>query len=102
MAIASHYRGHGQANANELSRNTSRRRRRGRMDRCCGHVGAQDIASIENDPDRILYCCERGSHFVLAYRLCESKKADRQRRRAARGNDSRRIEFFLRLSMLEK
>jgi hypothetical protein len=40
-----------------------------------GHVGAQDVASIENDPDRIVYCCERGSHFVLAYRLYEWKKA---------------------------
>jgi hypothetical protein len=22
-----------------------------------GHVGAQDVASIENGPDRIVYCC---------------------------------------------
>jgi hypothetical protein len=40
-----------------------------------GHVGAQDVASIEIDPDRIVYCCERGAHFVLAYRLYEWKKA---------------------------
>jgi hypothetical protein len=40
-----------------------------------GHVGAQDVASIENEPGRVVYCCERGSHFVLAYRLYEWKKA---------------------------
>jgi hypothetical protein len=34
-----------------------------------GHVGAQEVASIENEPDRIVYCCERGHHFILAYRL---------------------------------
>lgn len=40
-----------------------------------GHVGAQDVASIEADPDCIVYCCERGVHFTLAYRLYEWKKA---------------------------
>jgi hypothetical protein len=40
-----------------------------------GHVGAQGVASIENKPQRIVYCCERGAHFVLAYRLYEWKKA---------------------------
>src|SRR5258708_38914288 len=40
-----------------------------------GHVGAQDVASIENEPDRTVYCCERGPHWVLAYRLYEWKKA---------------------------
>jgi hypothetical protein len=30
---------------------------------------------IENEPDRIVYCCERGVHFTLAYRLYEWKKA---------------------------
>jgi hypothetical protein len=40
-----------------------------------GHVGAQDVASIESEPDRIVYCCERGTHFILAYRLYEWKKA---------------------------
>lgn len=40
-----------------------------------GHVGAQDVASIEIDPDRTVYCCLRGVHFTLAYRLYEWKKA---------------------------
>jgi hypothetical protein len=40
-----------------------------------GHVGAQDVASIENEPGRVVYCCERGVHFTLAYRLYEWKKA---------------------------
>jgi hypothetical protein len=40
-----------------------------------GHVGAQDVASIEHEPDRVIYCCERGHHFILAYRLYEWKKA---------------------------
>jgi hypothetical protein len=26
-----------------------------------GHVGAQDVASIEIDQDRTAYCCERGA-----------------------------------------
>ena len=39
-----------------------------------GHVGAQDVASVEIEPDRIVYCCERGVHFTLAYRLYEWKK----------------------------
>jgi hypothetical protein len=39
-----------------------------------GHVGAQDVASVEIDPDRTVYCCERGVHFTLAYRLYEWKK----------------------------
>jgi hypothetical protein len=40
-----------------------------------GPVGAQDVASIDIDPDRIVYCCSRGDHFILAYRLYEWKKA---------------------------
>jgi hypothetical protein len=40
-----------------------------------GHVGAQDVASIEIHPPRIVYCCLRGFHFTLAYRLYEWKKA---------------------------
>jgi hypothetical protein len=40
-----------------------------------GHVGAQDVASIENEPGRVIYCCKRGVHFTLAYRLYEWKKA---------------------------
>jgi hypothetical protein len=39
------------------------------------HVGAQDVASVENEPGRVIYCCEHGSHFVLAYRLYEWKKS---------------------------
>jgi hypothetical protein len=40
-----------------------------------GHVGAQDVASIEILPDRIVYCCVRGVHFPLAYWLYEWKQA---------------------------
>jgi hypothetical protein len=40
-----------------------------------GQVGAQDVASIENEPGRVVYCCERGVLFTLAYRLYEWKKA---------------------------
>lgn len=40
-----------------------------------GHVGAQDVVSIDIQPGRIVYCCERGCHFILAYRLYEWKKA---------------------------
>jgi hypothetical protein len=40
-----------------------------------GHGGAQDVASIENEPGRSVICCERGCNFVLAYRLYEWKKA---------------------------
>lgn len=40
-----------------------------------GHVGAQDVATIEVEPEHIVYCCPRGTHFVLAYRLFEWKKA---------------------------
>jgi hypothetical protein len=40
-----------------------------------GHVGAQDVALIEKEPGRVVYCCERGVHFTLAYRLYEWKKA---------------------------
>jgi hypothetical protein len=40
-----------------------------------GHVGVQDVASMENEPDRIVYCCKRGHRFVLAYRLYEWKNA---------------------------
>jgi hypothetical protein len=34
-----------------------------------GHVGAHDVARLQLDPGRIAYCCVRGAHFVLAYRL---------------------------------
>jgi hypothetical protein len=40
-----------------------------------GYVGAQDVASIENQRGRFVYCCERGVHFTLAFRLYEWKKA---------------------------
>jgi hypothetical protein len=53
-----------------------------------GHVGAQDVASIENEPGRIVYCCERGVHFI-GLSLCEWKKgviADHGDRRQARGS----------------
>jgi hypothetical protein len=38
-----------------------------------GHVGAEDVARIKADPDRVTYCCVRGVHFTLAYRLFEWK-----------------------------
>jgi hypothetical protein len=34
-----------------------------------GHVGAQDIADVDIGQSRVAYCCPRGAHFVLAYRL---------------------------------
>jgi hypothetical protein len=34
-----------------------------------GHVGAQDIAKLEAEAGHTVYCCARGAHFVLAYRL---------------------------------
>ena len=34
-----------------------------------GHVGAQDVAKIEAEAGHAVYCCPRGAHFVLAYRL---------------------------------
>lgn len=39
-----------------------------------GNVGAHDVAWVEIEPDSIVYCCERGVHFTLAYRLYEWKK----------------------------
>jgi hypothetical protein len=39
-----------------------------------GRVGAAG-RPIESEPDRIVYYCKRGSHFILAYRLYEWKKA---------------------------
>jgi hypothetical protein len=32
--------------------------------------------SIAIDPDRIVYCCERRTHFILAYRLYGWKNED--------------------------
>jgi hypothetical protein len=37
-------------------------------------VRAWDVASIEIDSDRTVCCCERGVHFMLAYRLYGWKK----------------------------
>lgn len=34
-----------------------------------GHVGAQDVAKLETEAGHTVYCCARGAHFVLAYRL---------------------------------
>jgi len=34
-----------------------------------GRIGAQDVAGVELEADCIGYCCPRGAHFVLAYRL---------------------------------
>jgi hypothetical protein len=34
-----------------------------------GHIGAHDVASMELPAGRVAYCCPRGAHFVLAYRL---------------------------------
>jgi hypothetical protein len=34
-----------------------------------GRIGAQDVACVELEAGRIGYCCPRGAHFVLAYRL---------------------------------
>lgn len=42
-----------------------------------GDVGAQDVASIENEPDRIVYCCERGAQGDGG----ERSAADRRRSR---------------------
>jgi hypothetical protein len=39
-----------------------------------GHVGAEDVVSIGTKLDRLVYCCARGVHFTLAYRLYEWKK----------------------------
>jgi hypothetical protein len=33
------------------------------------HVGAQDVAKLEAEAGHTVYCCVRGTHFVLAYRL---------------------------------
>jgi hypothetical protein len=64
-----------------------------------GQVGAQDVASIENESGRIVYCCERGVHFTLAYHLYEWKKAghrrpagDRGQARGARRSGRRRFD----------
>jgi hypothetical protein len=40
-----------------------------------GHVGAQDVASVGIKPDRLVYCCARGMHFTLVYRVYEWKRS---------------------------
>jgi hypothetical protein len=35
-----------------------------------GHVGAADVVRLDPEPGQLAYCCARGAHFVLAYRLC--------------------------------
>lgn len=40
-----------------------------------GHIGAADVATVEDQPGRILYCCLRGEHFRLSYHLYEWKQA---------------------------
>lgn len=35
-----------------------------------GCIGAHDVAPVVSiEPERITYCCDRGAHFILAYRL---------------------------------
>lgn len=34
-----------------------------------GHVGAADVARVETEAGQIVYCCARGTHYTLAYRL---------------------------------
>jgi hypothetical protein len=39
-----------------------------------GCIGAQDVATLQLEAGRVSYCCARGAHFVLAYRLQEWKR----------------------------
>jgi hypothetical protein len=34
-----------------------------------GRIGAQDVSCVELEAGQFGYCCPRGTHFVLAYRL---------------------------------
>jgi hypothetical protein len=38
-----------------------------------GHVGAQDVPRLFYAPGKIVFCCLRGTHWTLAYRLYEWK-----------------------------
>ena len=40
-----------------------------------GHIGATDVATVDDQPGRIVYCCLRGDHFHLSYHLYEWKQA---------------------------
>ncbi|WP_315705028.1 MULTISPECIES: hypothetical protein [unclassified Bradyrhizobium] len=33
------------------------------------HVGSADVARVDHELGQIVYCCGRGQHYVLAYRL---------------------------------
>ncbi|KJC47321.1 hypothetical protein UB31_18885 [Bradyrhizobium sp. LTSP849] len=47
-----------------------------------GHIGAADVASIDEQPGRIVYCCLRGDHFRLSYHLYEWKQSVQASREA--------------------
>ncbi len=34
-----------------------------------GHVGSADVVRIEREAGQVVYCCGRGAHYVLGYRL---------------------------------
>ncbi|WP_315768263.1 hypothetical protein [Bradyrhizobium sp. SZCCHNR2012] len=34
-----------------------------------GHVGSADVARVGREERQIVYCCGRGAHYVLGYRL---------------------------------
>ena len=34
-----------------------------------GGIGAQEVAKFEAEAAHAVYCCPRGAHFILAYRL---------------------------------
>lgn len=40
-----------------------------------GFVGAHGAATIEGEPGCIVYCCERGKHFALAYHVNEWERS---------------------------
>ena len=40
-----------------------------------GHIGATDVATIDDQPGRIIYCCLRGDHFRLSYHLYDWKRS---------------------------
>lgn len=40
-----------------------------------GHIGASDVATVDDQPGRIVYCCLRGDHFRLSYHLYEWKQS---------------------------
>jgi hypothetical protein len=73
VPAAAIWRGMGKPTRNEQLAERRGRRSRGGID-AEGHVGARDVASVDIDPDRTVYCCERGVHFTLAYRLYEWKR----------------------------